>query len=101
MLSRLIAHRIAKRAGETKAKAHLRDKVLPTDTTVAVDLFEQLRDSFQKRNPVAGAFLTAGNTHPRFQQILTRYIQADDDLAFIAFTRDAMGILHDEIASKT
>ena len=100
MLTRLIAHRISKKAHETKASLRLRDKVLPTDSTVASDLFEQLRDSFQRRNPVAGAFLTTGDTRPRFQQILERYIEADDESGFVTFTADAMGILRDEMATQ-
>jgi nucleoid-associated protein len=100
MLTRLIAHQITKKAHATTASLRLRNKVLPTDSAVATDLFEQLRDSFQKKNPVAGAFLTTGDTQPRFQQILARYIEADTESAFIAFTTDAMNILHDEMVSQ-
>jgi hypothetical protein len=46
---------------------------------VAIDLFDQLRDSFRNGNPVAGAFLTAGGTVPPFQQTLARYLGADTD----------------------
>jgi nucleoid-associated protein len=100
MLTRLIAHQISKKAHETTAKLRLRNKVLPIDSAVAADLFEQLRDSFQGKNPVAGAFLTTGGTQPRFQQTLTRYIEEDDDAAFVAFTTDAMNILRDEMTNQ-
>ena len=100
MLTRLIAHQLSKKAHETKASLRLRNKVLPTDSSVASDLFEQLRDSFQRRNPVAGAFLTTGDTKPRFQQILNRYIEAGDEPGFVTFTTDAMGILRDEMATQ-
>jgi nucleoid-associated protein len=100
MLTRLIAHRIGKKAHESKSSVRLRDKVLPTDSTVASDLFEQLRDSFQRKNPVAGTFLTTGDTKPRFQQILERYIGADDEPGFVSFTAEAMRILRDEIVTQ-
>jgi nucleoid-associated protein len=100
MLTRLIAHQITKKAHETKANLRLRDKVLPVGSAVASDLFQQLRDSFQKKNPVAGAFLTTGDTQPRFQQILARYIETDGEEAFVVFTTDAMNILRDEMASQ-
>jgi nucleoid-associated protein len=100
MLTRLIAHQIAKKAHETTATLRLRNSLLPANSDVASDLFEQLRGSFQKRNPVAGAFLTTGGTRPRFQQILDRYLAGQDDAGFITFTRDAMTVLRDEMASQ-
>jgi nucleoid-associated protein len=100
MLTRLIAHQIRKKVHETTATLHLRDSLLPIDSQAASDLFEQLRDSFHKKNPVAGAFLTTGGTQPRFQQLLGRYLEADDDPAFIAFTADAMNVLRDEMVSQ-
>ncbi len=100
MLRRLIAHQVIKKAHKTKVDLQLRDTALPVKSDVADDLFEQLRDSFQRRNPVAGAFLTVGNTQPRFQQILGRYVATDSEKAFVEFTKDAMTILGEEIANQ-
>ena len=47
MLTQLIAYQITKKAHENKAKLRVRDKVLPNDSDVASELFEQLRDLFQ------------------------------------------------------
>lgn len=100
MLTRLIAHQIIKKAHETTATLQLRKKLLPTNSNVATILFEELRDAFQKRNPVAGAFLTTGDTQPRFQQVLSRYIKANDAQSFVSFTSSAMTVLCDEMAKQ-
>ena len=100
MLTRLIAHQIKKKAHETKAVLQLRETMLSATTAVAVDLFDQLRTSFTSGNPSAGAFLTTGATVPRFQQVLTRYLKADTDAAFVKFTQDALAILRDEMVQQ-
>jgi len=100
MLTRLIAHQITKKAHQTTASLRFRDTILPADAPVAVELFDQLRDSFRNGNPVAGAFLTAGGTVSPFQQILTRYLEANTDPAFVTFTRDAMSLLRNEMAGQ-
>jgi nucleoid-associated protein len=95
MLRRLIAHQIIKDQGTNIAELHLREEVLPIDSDLSGTLLEQLQDSFQRGNPAAGVFKSTGDTQSRFQQELLRYLQVDDEPAFVALTTEAMGILKD------
>jgi nucleoid-associated protein len=96
MLRKLIAHQIIKAQHANTAELHLRDQVLPIDSELSDALLTQLRESFQKRNPAAGVFKSTGETQPRFQQMLIRYPQGDEDEApFVTLTTDAMTVLLD------
>jgi nucleoid-associated protein len=100
MLRRLIAHQILKEPHTNTAQLHLREDVLPVGTDLTASLLEQLRDSFVRRNPISGRFKSTGGTQPRFQQLLLRYLQAAEDTTFIAFTREAMQVLADEMSRQ-
>jgi nucleoid-associated protein len=127
MLKRLIAHQILKKKSKSLATLHLRDEVLPASSTLAKLLIEQLRESFQRLNPLAGVFRSEDNaagskktevlkdqtpapkdksaaskekTDSVFRQDLLAYLALVSDKAFVDFTKAAMKILKDEMANE-
>jgi nucleoid-associated protein len=99
-LTRLIAHRLDKEPGTQTAAIRDRKEVLPVKSALAATFLDQLRDGFQKRNPVAGVFKSTAGTQPPFQQLLSRYLDSQSNKSFIAFSKDATLILKEEISKQ-
>jgi nucleoid-associated protein len=101
MLNKLIAHRINKEQHKNEADLYLRPKILPTVSKLASDLLVQLREAFQKRNPIAGAFESTGGTQSRFQQLVLGYLDRQGEGAFIELTKLATQLLCDEMKRES
>lgn len=99
-LTRLIAHQLVKEAGTQTATLHDRKKVLPVESELAATFLDQLRDGFQKKNPVAGVFRSTGGTQPPFQQLLLRYLHAPSNKSFVEFSKAATLVLKLEISKQ-
>ncbi len=100
MLKRLIAHQVTKEAHSNTAQLNLRQRVLPVDSSLAGNFLEQLRDSFQKRNPAGGLFKSTGGTQPPFQQMVLRYLKSPQDKGFLRLSREGMTLLKEKMASE-
>ncbi len=101
MLNRLIAHRIIKEQHTNEAGLFLRATVLPAESELAAGLLAQLREAFQKRNPVAGIFESTGGTSSRFQQLVIGSPGKRDEGAFITLTKQATQLLRDEMRRES
>lgn len=100
MLKRLIAHLISKEARSKLVDVWFRDKPLPVESELAQGFLGQLRNAFQRRNPVGGAFRTTGGTMPPFQQLLLRYLDERSEAAFVSFSTNATSVLKETMGRE-
>jgi nucleoid-associated protein len=96
MPSRVIAHQIRKTQHSEDAQTYLREDLLPTSSE-SNSLVEDLRLAITRGNPVAGKFTRRAGGQPPFEQRLSRYMRAATDDQFVAFSRDAVGLLVGEM----
>src|SRR5437016_2798598 len=99
MPSRLIAHQIRKTQHSEEAQTYLREQLLPASPE-SNSLMQELRQAITRGNPVAGKFARPAGARPPFEQRLSRYMETATDPEFIAFSRDATGLLVDEMRKE-